>query len=53
MRDQIDIDEAKRLYQILRNWREVARRMIRPNGMPYTFDAVQRAVRQHDLAPTS
>lgn len=48
MRDKIDIVEALRLYQILRNWREVACRMIRNNGMRFAHDAVQAAVRRHD-----
>jgi len=49
MRERIDITEALRLYQILRNWREVARRLVRRNGMPFCFDAVQKAVREYDL----
>lgn len=49
MRERIDINEALRLYQIWRNWREVAARMIRDNGMRFAHDAVQAAVRRHDL----
>lgn len=49
MREQIDIPEAIRLYNVWRNWREVAARMIRKNGMRFAHDAVQRAVRQYDL----
>jgi hypothetical protein len=49
MRDQIDIIEALRLYRVWRNWREVSSRMIRENGMRYTTDAVQKAVRKNDL----
>lgn len=49
MRDRIDIDEALRLYRVFRNWREVARRMIRDNGMWFSTDAVQAAVRRYDL----
>jgi hypothetical protein len=48
MREQINIREAVRLYRILRTWREVADRMIRKNGMKFTHDAVQAAVRRHD-----
>lgn len=44
MRDRIDTREALRLWLIWRNWREVASRMIRPNGQTYTFDAVAAAV---------
>ena len=49
MSNRIDISEAIRLYQLWRNWRAVASRLIRPNGMPFTFDAVQKAVRNYDL----
>jgi hypothetical protein len=48
MRDRIDITDALRLYRIWRNWREVAKRMIRKNGMRFAHDAVQAAVRRHD-----
>lgn len=48
MRDRIDITEALRLYHVWRNWREVALRMVRSNGMRFCTDAVQRAVRKHD-----
>ena len=49
MRERIDIGEALRLYQLWRNWREVACRMIRKNGMRFAHDAVQAAVRRYDL----
>ncbi len=49
MRERIDIMEALRLYRVWRNWREVARRMVRRNGVPFCFDAVQKAVREYDL----
>lgn len=49
MRDRIDVKEALRLWRIWRNWREVAARLVRPNGIPYTFDAVAKAVRRHDM----
>jgi len=48
MRERIDIDEAVRLYHVLRNWREVALRLVRKNGMRFAHDAVQAAVRRHD-----
>lgn len=48
MRDRIDIAEALRLYHVWRNWREVAARMVRSNGMRFAHDAVQAAVRRHD-----
>lgn len=47
MRGRIDTREALRLWLIWRNWREVASRMSRDNGMTYTFDAVQKAVWQY------
>jgi len=53
MRDRIDIQEAIRLYHVWRNWREVAKRMIRANGMAYNACAVFNAVRRHDLGETS
>lgn len=49
MRDRINVDEALRLWRVWQNWREVAVRLVRPNGQPYTFDAVAKAVRRHDL----
>jgi hypothetical protein len=48
MRERINIAKAIRLYQAFRNWREVATRMRRKNGMPYTTQAVIAAVRKHD-----
>lgn len=48
MREQIDIPEAIRLYRVWNNWRLVALRLVRKNGMRFAHDAVQRAVRQHD-----
>ena len=48
MRDRVDVLEALWLWQTLRNWREVAKRMVRPNGISYTCDAIQAAVRRHD-----
>lgn len=48
MGDRIDITEALRLYSIWQNWREVACRMVRSNGMRFATDAVQAAVRRHD-----
>jgi hypothetical protein len=48
MRETIDITEALRLYHVWRNWREVAARMIRKNGMRFAHDAVQAAVRRQD-----
>jgi len=48
MRERIDIQEALRLYRIWRNWRQVALRMVRKNGMRFAHDAVQAAVRRHD-----
>jgi len=49
MRNRIDIHEAISLYQIWQNWRLVALQMIRKNGMRFATDAVQAAVRRHDL----
>jgi hypothetical protein len=48
MRERIDISEALRLYRVWQNWREVACRMIRSNGMRFAADAVQSAVRRYD-----
>lgn len=48
MRERIDIAEAIRLYDIWRNWREVARRLARRNGMKFTTQAIWFAVRRHD-----
>lgn len=48
MRDRIDITEALRLYRVWQSWREVAVRMVRKNGMCFTWDAVQKAVRRYD-----
>lgn len=47
MRDCIDTREALRLWLIWRNWRQVAHRLVRPNGQNYTADAVQKAVWQY------
>lgn len=49
MREPININEALRLYHVWRNWREVARRLSRTTRMQFTTDAVQSAVRRHDL----
>jgi hypothetical protein len=51
MRNKIDITEALRLYHVWRNWRCVAVRLVRANGMCFTTDAVQSAVRRHDRRP--
>lgn len=48
MQEQINIPEAIRLYRVWRNWRQVALRMVRRNGMRFAHDAVQAAVRRHD-----
>lgn len=48
MRERIDITEALRLYLVWQNWREVALRLVRKNGMRFAHDAVQKAVRRHD-----
>lgn len=48
MRERINISEALRLYHVWHNWREVACRLIRKNGMRFCADAVQAAVRRHD-----
>lgn len=48
MRERIDIQEAIRLYRVWRNWRQVAERLVRRNGMQFTTYAVQAAVRRHD-----
>lgn len=48
MREPIDIKEALRLYHVWRSWREVAARLERTTRMPFTTDAVIRAVRRHD-----
>lgn len=48
MRERINISAALRLYHVWRNWREVAKRLLRRNGMPFTADAVQKAVRNFD-----
>ena len=49
MREQIDIQEAINLYSLWQNWRLVALRMVRKNRMNFAHDAVQAAVRRHDL----
>lgn len=48
MREQIDIQKAIDLYHVWRSWREVAKRLVRSNGMKFAHDAVQSAVRRHD-----
>lgn len=49
MREAIDIAEALRLYRELRNWREVARRLVRKkSAVPFTATAIQAAVRLYD-----
>jgi hypothetical protein len=48
MRERINIGEAIRLYSIWRSWREVAIRLARATAMPFTTDAVIKAVRRHD-----
>jgi hypothetical protein len=53
MRENIDIKEALRLYHTWRNWREVAKRLVRKSGMQFCADAVQSAVRRHDLQETT
>ncbi len=45
MREQIDTDEAIRLYNLWHTWREVARRLPRKTRTPFAADAVQAAVR--------
>ena len=53
MRDHIDTQEAIRLYRVWQNWREVAMRMIRANGMAYNAAAIGNAVRRYDLGEAS
>jgi propanediol dehydratase large subunit len=53
MREKIDIKEALRLYHTWRNWREVAKRLVRKNGMQFCADAVQSAVRKYDRIETT
>jgi hypothetical protein len=50
MREPININEALRLYDIWRSWREVACRLARTTRMQFTADAVQSAVRNYDKA---
>jgi hypothetical protein len=52
MRNWIDIQQAISLYLVWQNWREVALRMVRKNGMRFSTDAVQAAVRRYDLQET-
>lgn len=51
MHDRIDVKEALRLWRVWQNWREVAVRLVRPNGMSYTAAAIAAAVRRHDRRP--
>lgn len=47
--NKIDVEEAKRIYRVWPDWNHVAKQMKRPNGTPYTTDAICKAVRRHDL----
>jgi hypothetical protein len=47
--NKINAVEAVRLYGVWRDWNLVARLLRRPNGQPYTTDAICKAVRRHDL----
>lgn len=47
--NKIDVSEALRIYRVWRNWREVAKRLVRPNGMPFRTASVWLAVRRSDL----
>ena len=47
--NKIDAAEAIRIYNVWRNWHVVAEILKRPNGRPYTTDAICKAVRRHDL----
>jgi hypothetical protein len=48
--NSIDVNEALRLYHVWRNWREVANRLIRPNGQRLS-DAI-RLQRRPQIRPT-
>jgi hypothetical protein len=48
MRERINIAEALRLYQVWRNWREVAARLSRNSLTPFKTQSVIAAVRRHD-----
>lgn len=47
--NKIDAKEAIRIYNVWRDWNVVAEVLKRPNGQPYTTDAICKAVRRHDL----
>lgn len=46
--NKIDVEEAIRLYTEKPDWHFVASQMKRPNGTPYTTNAICAAVRRHD-----
>jgi len=46
--NKINAREAIRLYGVWRDWNFVAQILKRPNGQPYTADAICKAVRRHD-----
>jgi len=47
--NKIDAAEAIRIFKHLADWHLVAEKLKRPNGHPYTVDAICKAVRRHDL----
>jgi hypothetical protein len=47
--NKIDVEEALRIFRVWPDWKFVAEKIKRPNGTPYTVDAICKAVRRHDL----
>lgn len=51
--NKINVKEAIRIYNVWRDWNFVAKLLTRPNGLPYTVDAICKAVRRHDTQATA
>jgi hypothetical protein len=51
--NKIDAQEAIRIFTVWPDWKFVAEQLKRPNGHPYTVDAICKAVRRHDLQAQS
>lgn len=44
----VPVEEAKELYDKLGSWKAVAEVLKRPNGQPYKWESIWRAVRWKD-----
>ncbi len=50
--NKIDVTEAIRIFNVWPDWKFVAEQLKRPNGTPYTIDAICKAVRRYDTQAT-